>query len=107
MTRTVKTGEPMAGNCQRCGMRTDPGAICRHRSETLCDDCCMEMRITRGRKTHWQYLRSIKTEYLRPAPAESNGGSSKHRVKSRFHGKPRPGKADRFQAEPDGDQDNK
>jgi hypothetical protein len=31
----------------------------------LCVDCCMDLRTDRTRKTHWQYLGAIKTEYLR------------------------------------------
>jgi len=31
-----------------------------------CEDCAMEVRKAGGRKTHWQYLKSIKTDYLRP-----------------------------------------
>jgi hypothetical protein len=30
----------------------------------LCEDCYLEARISNKRKTHWQYIRSIKTEYL-------------------------------------------
>lgn len=34
----------------------------------LCDDCCMEERIPYARKPVWQYIRSIKSEYLIPGP---------------------------------------
>jgi hypothetical protein len=33
----------------------------------LCEDCCLDLRMTRKRKTHWQYIGSIKGDYLTPA----------------------------------------
>lgn len=51
--------------CGRCGAALPPGAEYAHRGETLCQDCCLAARQTRPRKTHWQYLGAIKTDYLR------------------------------------------
>jgi hypothetical protein len=33
-------------------------------SRILCEDCYIDICMPRTRKTHWQYLRSIKTDYL-------------------------------------------
>jgi len=52
--------------CSICQKKLKPGEDYHHHSKTLCDDCCIEIRTQRVRKTHWQYLRSIKTEYLIP-----------------------------------------
>lgn len=37
-----------------------------HHAKVLCENCCINIRTRRVRKTHWQYLRSIKTGYLIP-----------------------------------------
>ena len=51
--------------CIKCGTKTDKDMI--GQLEGLCEDCYLETRMDKKRKTHWQYIRSIKTEYLRPA----------------------------------------
>ncbi len=56
-----------AAKCGKCLKEIETGEEYNHRSKILCEDCCMDMRMTRDRKTHWLYLRSIKAEYLRPA----------------------------------------
>jgi len=42
----------------------------------ICKDCYIDEGMAPKRKTHWQYLRSKKTDYLTPAkltkPAEKN-----------------------------------
>jgi hypothetical protein len=38
-----------------------------HDAMVLCEDCCLDARNPVARKTHWRYLKSIKTEYLIPA----------------------------------------
>ncbi len=53
--------------CNICGSQMESGETYHHRGKILCEDCCLDMRMPRARKTHWQYLRSIKREYLRPA----------------------------------------
>lgn len=58
--------------CAGCRKELKAGEGYTLGSETFCAACCMEARTTRARKTHWQYLRSIKNEYLRPS--ESNAG---------------------------------
>ena len=51
--------------CHRCGKTIMGDAIHKMRNNVFCEDCCMEIHMTPKRKTHWQYLTSIKTEYLR------------------------------------------
>ena len=38
-----------------------------HHLKVLCEDCCIDIRTPRVRKTHWQYLGSIITDYLIPS----------------------------------------
>jgi hypothetical protein len=52
--------------CSRCRGKINKEESYIHKSEILCEDCYMEIRMPRRRKTHWQYLRSIKTKYLIP-----------------------------------------
>ena len=39
-------------------------------STVLCENCYMAKLMPRVRKMHWQYLKSIKTDYLRPGKIE-------------------------------------
>jgi hypothetical protein len=50
--------------CSLCHTKIKAGEQYIHDSKVLCEICCMDIRTARVRKTHWQYLRSIKTEYL-------------------------------------------
>ena len=50
--------------CDRCKKRLDAGEGYGVKGRTFCEICCMEIRSPRARRTHWQYLRSIKTQYL-------------------------------------------
>ena len=52
--------------CSYCGQEIEPSNAYRHGMGILCEDCCMDVRSPRSRKTHWQYLRSIKAGYLIP-----------------------------------------
>ena len=54
----------MSIKCSKCDQEIKPGEEYHHQSVVLCEDCCMDTRMSRTRKTYWQYLRSIKTEYL-------------------------------------------
>jgi len=51
-------------SCSICQAKIEPGQDYCHELALLCENCCMDVRTKRIRKTHWQYLRSIKTEYL-------------------------------------------
>lgn len=57
----------MTLKCSRCREEISMGKEYLHNFKLLCEDCCLDIRLSRVRKTHWQYIRSIKTEYLRPA----------------------------------------
>ena len=52
--------------CDGCRSEIADEEAYTHKGKTLCEDCCINTRMPRSRKTHWQYLRSIKTEYLKP-----------------------------------------
>ncbi len=49
--------------CSKC-LTVIEGEEYHHYSKVLCEDCYMDVCMPRARKTHWQYLRSIKTDYL-------------------------------------------
>jgi hypothetical protein len=53
-------------HCDRCGKAMMDGEAYQHDSKRLCEDCLMQIRSPRARKTHWQYIGSIKNEYLIP-----------------------------------------
>ena len=52
--------------CEKCGEIIQDNNIYKFRDKTLCENCCIYIRSPRVRKTHWQYLDSIKTGYLIP-----------------------------------------
>ena len=52
--------------CSDCHTRIKEEGEYNHNSKVLCEDCCINVRTSRVRKTHWQYIGSIKTEYLIP-----------------------------------------
>jgi len=52
--------------CEKCGEIIQDNNIYKFRGKTLCENCYIDIRTPRVRKTHWQYLSSIKTEYLIP-----------------------------------------
>ena len=52
--------------CEVCQKTIEPDEAYAHDSTILYEDCCIEARIPRVRKTHWQYLGSIKADYLIP-----------------------------------------
>lgn len=55
-------------NCNNCGISLTPEKEFIFNDRTLCEDCCMEERIPYARKPAWQYIRSVKSEYLIPSP---------------------------------------
>jgi len=55
----------MKSNCANCRAEIKTGEAYRHLKQMLCEDCYMDIKMPRKRKTHWQYLKSIKTEYLK------------------------------------------
>ena len=52
--------------CSVCHTGIKEGEEYNHNSKVLCEDCSINVRMSRVRKTHWQYIGSIKTEYLIP-----------------------------------------
>ena len=56
----------MTLKCNKCHKKIKAGEEYRHHLMALCEACSLDIRMTRSRKTHWQYLGSIKTEYLVP-----------------------------------------
>jgi recombinational DNA repair protein (RecF pathway) len=54
----------MPTRCSQCHAEVETGEAHLHHAKVLCEECWMEVRATPTRKTHWQYLQSIKTEYL-------------------------------------------
>lgn len=52
--------------CTICHSGINPGEEYEYNSKLLCEDCCITLRTPLARKTHWRYLKSIKTEYLIP-----------------------------------------
>ncbi len=57
--------------CDRCRKQIEPGQEYQHGSQTLCVQCCMELRMPRRRKTHWQHLTAIRSQYLQPGPDQT------------------------------------
>jgi hypothetical protein len=60
----------MVNKCLNCQREIEQGEEYFQHSDTLCEDCYFDLVMPRTRKTHWQYLSSIKTDYLRPAKRE-------------------------------------
>lgn len=54
-------------HCERCRRQIPADDVYLNKSMRLCEDCCLDLRMTRKRKTHWQYIGSIKGDYLTPA----------------------------------------
>jgi hypothetical protein len=52
--------------CAKCHHEVKTGKEYFYNSMFLCEECCIEIRTPLARKTHWQYIRSIKAEYLVP-----------------------------------------
>ena len=52
--------------CNNCGKSILSENVYFHNEKALCEDCCLCIRTPLSRKTHWQYLKSIKNEYLIP-----------------------------------------
>jgi hypothetical protein len=50
--------------CSMCHTKIKAGEEYNHNLKVLCEDCYIHILTPRVRKTHWQYLKSIKIEYL-------------------------------------------
>jgi predicted amidophosphoribosyltransferase len=51
--------------CSSCHKKIKKEKAHHYHINVLCEDCCFDMHISKVRKTHWQYLGSIKADYLR------------------------------------------
>jgi len=51
--------------CSNCHKKVKKGKEYHYHIKVLCEDCCIDMHTSPVRKTHWQYLGSIKADYLR------------------------------------------
>lgn len=56
-------------HCQRCGAVVI-GEPYRHIDLQVCEVCYIDTWRPHHRKSHWCYLRSIKSDYLRPADSD-------------------------------------
>ncbi len=52
--------------CSICHTKIKAGEEYNHNFKVLCEHCCMDIRTPHVPKNYWQYLGSIKTEYLIP-----------------------------------------
>lgn len=57
--------------CDHCGKIITENYYTLNRKK-LCEDCCIAARTTYQRKSHWQYIRSVKEDYLQPAKKKTN-----------------------------------
>jgi len=57
-------------SCDQCDLKIKADELHNYHALVLCEDCFLETKMPRKRKTHWQYLTSIKTEYLKPGIPE-------------------------------------
>jgi len=62
----AESPKKMLTKCSKCKKEIQFGKGYNFNSKIFCEDCHIDIRMPRARKTHWQYLNSIKTEYLIP-----------------------------------------
>ena len=55
----------MLKKCSKCKTKIQVGIEHSYNSKILCEDCYIDVCMPRVRKIHLQYLKSIKTDYLR------------------------------------------
>ncbi len=63
--KTASPGQRGVPRCDRCGGQLTAESSFRHLSEVLCEECYIQARMPLKRKTHWQYIGSIKGQYFR------------------------------------------
>ena len=52
--------------CCNCLKKISFGNEYHYNKTVLCEECCIDIRSHRPRKTHWQYIGSVKGDYLIP-----------------------------------------
>jgi hypothetical protein len=70
MAKKRKNENPVKGTCNLCNSDIQEGEEYLHHGIVLCEGCFIDKSMTPKRKTHWQYLQSIQTEYLRPGKCD-------------------------------------
>jgi hypothetical protein len=55
--------------CQRCGSVVD-GDLHRNGDLRVCESCYIDLWRPHHRKPHWCYIKSIKGDYVKPAPVD-------------------------------------
>lgn len=60
----------MIRKCSRCRIDITPEELYEYRSRVYCENCCLDILNPKVRKTHWQYLQSISTDYLLSDPGQ-------------------------------------
>ena len=68
-TNPQATAPDPSPTCSVCRAKIAANDIYHHGGMTMCEACCITLRTPRMRKPHWQYIRSVKTEYLVPGKA--------------------------------------
>jgi len=63
--KKTESSKQMPVKWSKCKTKIQVGKEYSDHSKILCEDCYVDVRMPRVRKTHWQYLGSIKGEYLR------------------------------------------
>ena len=51
--------------CSHCHKKIKKGQAYHCHIKVLCEDCYVDTYAPYARKTHWQYIGSIKADYLR------------------------------------------
>jgi hypothetical protein len=51
-------------HCNNCQKSISPGSENQYKSKFFCEDCCITIRTSLVRKTHWQYIDSVMESYL-------------------------------------------
>jgi late competence protein required for DNA uptake (superfamily II DNA/RNA helicase) len=76
----------LASKCSACGNEIHENACYAHRGKIYCEACILDKRMVRQRKTHWQYLSSIKSDYLKPARQDrcSESGNRTNKADRKF-----------------------
>jgi hypothetical protein len=54
-------------SCSNCEKKISKGQEYHFNKKVLCENCFISLRTPLTRKTHWQYIGSIKAEYLIPS----------------------------------------
>jgi hypothetical protein len=66
-SENVNKNQMFCSNCQKTIIKEN--AYLYHKI-VLCEDCCIDMHTPYARKTHWQYIGSIKVDYLHVGKTE-------------------------------------